>query len=62
MAVFGVHARRKHRVGLVINSLNLTTGEVIGDSALIHQDIKYVFREHNEMPLDFNNEMHRASD
>ena len=45
-----------------MDSLCRLSGEVIGDPALIHQDITDVFREHYEMPLDFDNEMHRASD
>ena len=61
-AVLGIHAGRKHQDGLVMDSLCRTSGEVIGDPALIHQDITNVFREHFEMPLDFDNEMHRASD
>ena len=61
-AVLGVHAERNHKDGLVMDSLRRTSWEVIRDLALIHQDITVAFREHYKMPLDFVNEMHRASD
>ena len=51
--IFGVHAGWKHQDGLVMDSIK--TGEIIGDPALIHQDITDVFREHYVMPLSFNN-------
>ena len=45
-----------------MDSIRRTTGEVIGDPALIHQDITDVLREHYAMPLDFDNVLHYALD
>ena len=59
--VLGVHAGRKHQVGLVMDSRR-KTGEVIGDSAVIHQHIADVFCEHYAMPLDFNNKLDDTPD
>ena len=61
-AVHDIHSGRKHQDGHAMDSLRQTSGEVIRDPALIHQDIADVFKEHYEMPLDFDNEMHRVSD
>ena len=61
-AVLGIHGGRKHLDGLVMDSFCRTSGEVIGDPTLIYQDITDVFREYYILPMDFDNEMHRASD
>ena len=62
LAVLGIHAGRKHQDGIVIKSFQRTSGEGIGDPALIHQDITDVVREHYDTPLVFDNELHIASD
>ena len=45
-----------------MDSICRKIGEVIGDPALIQQDLAVVFREHYAMPLDFNNKLNYAPD
>ena len=45
-----------------MGSISRKNGDVIGDPAVIYQEIAEVFREHCAMLLDFNNALPNAPD
>ena len=61
-AILGVHAGRRHKDGLTIDSLTLPNDEVTGDPQKIHESTTAYAKDFFSIPPEFNTSFHKADD